>query len=124
MNKPIIAPPATFSPDYKSASPAPRVPSALSPSEVAAPSGAFSVTGGSNPVSSAEGVDIEVGSTTSGRIIVTIIGPKSIRIDIAWAKRLRDRLDEAIRQAELTIQRQPESNIPVSHAPSAQPKSQ
>lgn len=54
MNQLIIAPPATYSPDYKSAPLTPRLPGELSPSKIAAPSGALGVATGSLPVSSAE----------------------------------------------------------------------
>lgn len=46
-----------------------------------------------------EATDIEIGTTTSGKVVVTMVGGGYKRIDIAWAMRLRDRLDEVIKQA-------------------------
>lgn len=59
----------------------------------------------SNPVTftishAPEATDIEVGSTTSGRVNITLLGGSVIRIDVEWAKRLRRILDNAIEGAE------------------------
>jgi hypothetical protein len=84
--------------------------------ESSAPSGSLrcdGVVGLRSP--SAEAEDIEIGSTTSGKVIITMLGGERIRIDTEWAIRLRARLDEAIRQAEATTVRQPEPNNKLSH---------
>ena len=120
MNQPIIAPPATFSPDYKSAPLAPRVPSALAPSKVASPSGAFSVTGGSKAVPSAE-------------VLLAWLDARAANLRVlasdAWinnhntasdqcaeqACAIEDALDDLRREMGLANPAPAASNIPVSH---------
>lgn len=113
MNQPIIAPPATFSPDYKSAPTAPLVPSASAPSKVASPSGAFSVAGGSIPVASAEAfadhcdTEATISEKFAGR-------PNQSDYDRGWnegmARGLRQVAKDIRRLVGLATVRQPESN--------------
>ncbi len=49
-----IAPPASYSPDYKSLPPAPQVPGAGAPSKIAGPVGSLALAACSLPASSAE----------------------------------------------------------------------